>query len=313
MDPFAQYALFLAKSATVVLAVLLAAQALMRLFARGRERARERLQVRHLNHRYRLMAQRIEAAMLSGADYRRAIRAWKREAKAPGRGPCRLFVLDFRGDMKASAVATLRESVTAVLLVARPGDEVVLRLESLGGMVAPYGLAASQLTRIRDKDIPLTVCVDTVAASGGYMMACVANRLLAAPFAVVGSIGVVGQLPNFHRLLKRHDIDVELFKAGDFKRTVTLFAENTPEGKRHFQGKIDDIHRLFKEFVARYRPQLDLEKVATGEYWHGSRALELGLVDDLQTSDDYLLEASRRAELYEVHYGAERSPPWWRP
>lgn len=312
METFAQYALFLAKTVTVVVAVLLATQGVVRLFARGRERARERLQVRHLNRRYQVMAQRIEAAMLSGADYRRALRSWKREARSGPRESGRVFVLDFRGDVRASAVNTFRDAITAVLLVARPSDEVVVRLESLGGMVAAYGLAASQLARIRERQIPLTVCVDTVAASGGYMMACVADKLYAAPFAVLGSIGVVGQLPNFHRFLKKHDIDVELFKAGDYKRTVTLFGENTPEGRRHFQGKIDDTHRLFKEFVSRYRPQLDLEKVATGEYWYGTRALALGLVNDLRMSDDYLLEASRRAELYEVHYGAERAPAWWR-
>ncbi len=308
MELLGQYGLFLAKAVTVVLAVLLAFQGMVRLVTQGR--ARERLQVRHLNRRYRLLAQRIEAAMLTGADYRRALRAWRRETRATAREPCRVFVLDFRGDVRASAVDTLRDAITAVLLVARSSDEVVLRLESLGGMVAAYGLAASQVARIRERGIPLTVCVDTVAASGGYMMACVADRLLAAPFAVVGSIGVIGQLPNFHRLLKKHDIDVELFKAGDYKRTLTLFGENTPEGRRHYQGKLDDTHRLFKDFVVRYRPQLDVEKVATGEYWYGSRALELGLVDGLKTSDDYLLEASRRAELYEVHFGGGRVP-WW--
>lgn len=308
MELLGQYGLFLAKVITVVLAVLLVVQGMVWLVTRGR--ARERLQVRHLNRRYRFLAQRIEAAMLTGADYRHALRVWRREARAARRAPCRVFVLDFRGDVKASAVNTLRDAITAVLLVARSSDEVVLRLESLGGMVAAYGLAASQVARIRERGIPLTVCVDTVAASGGYMMACVADKLLAAPFAVVGSIGVVGQLPNFHRLLKKHDIDVELFKAGDYKRTVTLFGENTPEGRRHFQGKLDDVHRLFKDFVARYRPRLDVEKVATGEYWYGSRALELGLVDGLKTSDDYLLEASRRAELYEVHFGGGRVP-WW--
>jgi serine protease SohB len=311
MEWVGEYVLFLLKAATIVGAIWAASAGLAMVVARSRARGRERLQVRHVNQRYRQMAHRLEAAMLSGRDLRKRLRAWRRELPHAAVGPRRrIFVLDFHGDMRASAVDSLREAITAVLTVATPEDEVVLRLESLGGVVAPYGLAASQLARLRDREIPLTVCVDTVAASGGYMMACVANRLLAAPFAVVGSIGVVGQVPNFHRLLKKHDVDFELFKAGEHKRTVTLFGENTDEGRRRFQGKVDDTHALFKAFVAHYRPQLDLAQAATGDYWYGSRALELKLVDELKTSDDYLLTASHEAELYEVHWFGGRHRPW---
>jgi serine protease SohB len=313
MEWVAEYVLFLLKAATIVAAIWIALMGLASVVVRTRARGRERLQVRHMNQHYRQMAHRLEAAMLSGRDLRKRLRAWHREPPYAGDSPRRrVFVLDFHGDVRASAVDSLRESITAVLTVATPKDEVVLRLESLGGVVAPYGLAASQLVRLREREIPLTVCVDTVAASGGYMMACVANRLLAAPFAVVGSIGVVGQLPNFHRLLKKHEIDYELFKAGDYKRTVSLFGENTDEGRRHYQGKVDDTHALFKEFVARYRPQLNLTQVATGDYWYGSRALELQLVDGLETSDDYLLAASREAELYEVEWSGGRRWSWMR-
>jgi len=216
-------------------------------------------------------------------------------------------VLDFQGDLRAAAVASLREEVTAVLNVARPGeDEVLLRLESAGGLVHSYGLAAAQLLRLRERGVRLTVVVDKVAASGGYMMACVAERIVAAPFAVVGSIGVIAQLPNFHRLLKKHDVDYEQFMAGEFKRTVTLFGENTEQGRRKFQEEIDDAHALFKDFVKTHRPQVLLEQVATGEHWYGARALECRLVDELCTSDAVLLAARAEADVYEVSYGVRK-------
>ncbi|AMX02723.1 protease SohB [Microbulbifer thermotolerans] len=219
----------------------------------------------------------------------------------------RIFVMHFDGDIKASALSNLREEVTAVLQVAEPGDEVLVCLESPGGMVANYGLAASQLSRVRSAGIQLTVAVDKVAASGGYMMACVADRILAAPFAMVGSIGVVAQLPNFHRLLKRHDVDFELFTAGEYKRTVTMFGENTPEGREKFQSDLEEIHALFQHFVAEYRPALDIAKVATGEVWFGQRALDLGLVDELKTSDEYLTHCAQEADLYQVEYKERRN------
>ncbi|WP_237068249.1 protease SohB [Microbulbifer guangxiensis] len=214
----------------------------------------------------------------------------------------RLFVVHFDGDIKASALAQLREEITAILQVAEPGDEVVACIESPGGMVANYGLAASQLARVRNAGIQLTIAVDKVAASGGYMMACVGDRILAAPFAMLGSIGVLAQLPNFNRFLKRHDVDFELFTAGEYKRTVTMFGENTEQGKEKFQSDLEEIHALFQHFVAEYRPQLDIAKVATGEVWFGQRAVELGLVDELKTSDEYLTSRAVDADLYQVEY-----------
>ncbi|MEX2962107.1 protease SohB [Microbulbifer sp. TYP-18] len=231
-------------------------------------------------------------------------------AKAGDRGDedaSRVFVAHFDGDIKASALSQLREEITGILQVAEPADEVVVCLQSPGGMVANYGLAASQLARVRSAGIKLTIAVDTVAASGGYMMACVADRIIAAPFAMLGSIGVLAQLPNFHRLLKRHDVDFELFTAGEYKRTVTMFGENTEEGREKFQSDLEDIHVLFQHFVAEYRPQLDVASVATGEVWFGQRALELGLVDELKTSDEYLTGRARDAELYLVEYKERRN------
>jgi len=215
----------------------------------------------------------------------------------------RLYVLDFNGDPKASQVDDLRQAITAVLTMVREGkDEIMLRLESPGGMVHAYGLAASQLHRIRDKNIPLTICVDKVAASGGYMMACVADKLVAAPFAYIGSIGVLIQLPNFNRLLKEHNVDFELVTAGEYKRTLTLFGENTDKGRQKMQEDVQDIHEHFKSFIRDSRPDMDIDKLATGEVWLGSKAMDLGLVDAVGTSDEFIVDACQSVEVYQVTY-----------
>ncbi|SLJ84834.1 protease SohB [Psychrobacter sp. DAB_AL43B] len=212
-----------------------------------------------------------------------------------------VFVLDFDGDIKATAVKHLREEISTLISTANKGDEVVVRLESGGGLVHGYGLAAAQLARLKDAGFKLTVCVDKVAASGGYMMACVADNIVAAPFAIIGSIGVVSQLPNFHKWLKNHDVDYEMFTAGDYKRTVTMFGENDDEDRAKYQEELEQTHELFKHFVNRYRGMLDVDKVATGEHWYGEDALHLNLVDKLQTSDSYLLERMENNDVYALH------------
>lgn len=211
-----------------------------------------------------------------------------------------VFVLDFHGDIKATHVHQLREEISTILTTADKGDEVIVRLESGGGMVHAYGLAAAQLARIKDAGITLTICVDKIAASGGYMMACVADKILAAPFAVIGSIGVVAQVPNFHDLLEKHDIDVEVFTAGKYKRTVTVFGKNTPEDKEKFQEELEETHKLFKDFVTKYRPQLDVEKVATGEHWYGEDAIALNLIDKLETSDSYIMSQMETNQVFAI-------------
>ena len=221
-------------------------------------------------------------------------------------GKSKVFVIDFKGSIDAKEVSSLREEVSAILSVATKEDEVFVRLESGGGMVHGYGLASSQLDRIRQHDIPLTVSVDKVAASGGYMMACVANKIIAAPFAILGSIGVIAQLPNFNKLLKKHNIDFEQFTAGEFKRTVTMFGENTEKGKEKFIEELEETHVLFKNFVSEHRASLDLNKVATGEHWFGTKALELGLVDTIQTSDDYLQNISKSHKVVAIKYEVKK-------
>lgn len=221
----------------------------------------------------------------------------------------RIFVLDFDGDIRASSVDSLRNEISAVLFSADPDakDEVLVRLESSGGIVHGYGLAASQLRRLREKGIRLVVAVDKVAASGGYLMACVAEHLIAAPFAVIGSIGVIAQLPNFNRFLKKHEIDFEQVTAGQYKRTLSLFGENTEEGRKKLESELEDMHVLFQKFVSECRPGLDMEKVSTGEIWYGVRAMDVGLVDEIRTSDDYLVEQKDEADIYQVRYMMRRS------
>lgn len=220
----------------------------------------------------------------------------------------RLYVIDFKGDIKASQVENLREEISAILTEAKPEDEVLVCVESPGGMVPHYGLGASELLRIREKNIPLTVAVDKVAASGGYLMACTANKILCAPFGIVGSIGVVAQVPNLNRLLKKHDVDFKEYTAGEFKRTVTMLGEITPKGEEKFKEQLEATHVLFKDFVKTYRPQIDTQQVATGEYWYGKQALSLGLIDSIKTSDDYIMEATKSRLVIKVKY--EKKQPF---
>lgn len=235
------------------------------------------------------------------------IKAEKQRLKSTEETPVerksRLFVLKFNGDIQASQVSALRKEIDAVICLADPAkDQVLVKLESGGGVVHGYGLAASQLQRLKDRQIPLTVAVDKVAASGGYMMACVANKIVAAPFAVIGSIGVVAQMPNIHRLLKKHDVDVEVMTAGEYKRTVTFVGENTEKGKQKFQQELEETHQLFKKFVETHRLQLDLNKVATGEHWFGQQALDLNLIDEISTSDDLILQAVETQDVISIKY-----------
>lgn len=259
------------------------------------------IRVSHLNARINEQRKKIAQTTGSKLELLQLSQQLSKEARARKKTNQKIYVLDFKGDMAASAVESLREEITLILSTAKAGrDRIVVRLESPGGMVHGYGLAAAQLVRLRDAGFHLTICVDKVAASGGYMMACIANEVVSAPFAIVGSIGVVAQVPNFNRLLKDNKIDFELYTAGQYKRTVTMFGENTEEGKAKFEEELQQTHALFKHFVEKYRPQLNVEKVATGEHWYGRDALDLNLVDKLQTSDEYLLHLLTQHDVYSI-------------
>lgn len=338
MEFLTEYGLFLAKTVTIVVAIGVIAGLIFSAGHRQKKNDKGHIEVSKLNEKFEHMGDVLKEATLDPeqlkvlmkeekkrekterAEKKKAAKLAAKNAKDTKEKPAievdkaaadkkRVFVLDFHGDIKASACDNLREEISAVLSLATTADEVVVKLESGGGMVHSYGLAASQLARISNKEIPLTVCVDKVAASGGYMMACVADKIVAAPFAVLGSIGVVAQLPNFHKLLKKNNIDYEMFTAGEYKRTVTMFGENTEKDREKFREDLEDTHVLFKEFVSEHRPQVDIAKVATGEVWFGRRAMEVNLVDSLLTSDEYLLAQAENADIYEVTYSFKKSLP----
>lgn len=298
----AEYGLFLLKVVTVAMAIVVV---IVIAAAEGRKAGHEGLEVESINKKYKGMASVLRKAVMQKRDQKKEAKEEKKREKADAKKASsrpKSFVIDFKGDLKASGVPSLREEVTAILDVATADDEVIVRLENHGGVVHEHGLAASQLARIRDRDIRLSICVDKVAASGGYLMACVASKIYVAPFAILGSIGVLAQIPNFNRLLDSHGVDFEQITAGKYKRTVTMFGENTDEDRAKLKEELEEVHGLFKSAVSTYRPDLDLDKVATGEHWYGSRALELGLADEIKTSDELLTELAADRELFRVAY-----------
>ncbi|GAA5316583.1 MAG: protease SohB [Candidatus Pelagadaptatus aseana] len=317
MEFLTEYGLFLAKSVTLVIAILVVVGSMVALGQRQKSQPKGHIDVVKLNERFDEQRDIMREAIIDPDELKKQLKQEKKQQKKAlkdnankeAEAKPRTFLIDFHGDIKASAVDSLREEISSLLTMATEKDEVVVRLESSGGMVHSYGLGSSQLDRIKKKGIPLTVCVDKVAASGGYMMACVADKILAAPFAIMGSIGVVAQLPNFHRLLKKNDIDFELLTAGEHKRTLTMFGQNTDKGREKFLEDLEDTHDLFKQFVKEHRPQLDIDAVANGDVWFGSRALDQKLVDELATSDEYLMDKSEQTDIYEISYVLKKSLP----
>lgn len=318
-----EFGLFAAKAAVLIVLIF----GVMALFAsaiasKNRNKPKETLEIENLNDKFDETKESLEEEILDPFQlkkYRKekklAEKLEKKKQKQRAKNKeqeeekSRLFVVRFDGDMHASEVENLRECITAIISVATPEDEVCVILNSPGGLVHHYGLAASQLTRLREKSIPLTVAVDLVAASGGYMMACVANKIIAAPFAVVGSIGVLAELPNFHRFLDKHHVDIEHHTAGEYKSTLTMLAKNTDKMRHKFKEELEETHRLFKRFVKDYRENLDIDAIATGEHWYGTDALEKNLIDKIQTSDDYLLEKKEACDIYEISFTVSETLP----
>lgn len=319
MEALIEYVLFLAKSITILVALIFIISVVVSAAAhRVRPERKGDIVVEKLNERFDTYKDILSHEVLSKEDYKKQTKAQKAKDKKTARSKKavarekkesskRIYVVNFEGDIRVSSGEELSHEVSAILTLARPEDEVLVKVESAGGMVHAYGLAASQLDRIRKKGIPLTIAIDKIAASGGYMMAAIAHKIIAAPFAIVGSIGVVAQLPNFHKFLQKHDVDVELHTAGEFKRTLTLFGENTQEGRQKFLEELEDTHALFKEFVEAHRPQVNIAEVATGEHWFASRALKLNLVDEIITSDEYLMNQAKNADIFSVKYEIKKS------
>lgn len=311
-----EYGLFLAKAITFVVALaviiaIIASSAIKQGDKKGQ------LEITDLSEHYKEVEEEVISHLFTKEQLKEKEKRDKKAAKEKAKADKaavksdtaqqpRTFVVDFKGSIDAKEVTSLREEISAILMVAKKEDEVFVRLETGGGMVHGYGLASSQLDRVRQANIPLTVAVDKVAASGGYMMACVANKIVSAPFAILGSIGVIAQVPNFNKILKKNDIEFEQITAGEFKRTLTMFGENTDKGREKFSQEIEDTHQLFKDFVSEHRPSLDITKVATGETWFGTKAKEVGLVDEIMTSDDYLHKASKVNQVVEVKYSVKK-------
>lgn len=318
MEYLFEYGMFLAKTLTIVMAVLAIVTMMVAAGQRRRHMPRGNLTVTHINRELESLRDNLQRVVLDKFALKKYLRLEKKREKEKSRQSKnsadatsentdesrrrRVFVLDFEGDMEASGLESLRQEITAVLTMAEPRDEVILRLESPGGMVHAYGLASSQLLRFKQQSVPLTVCVDKVAASGGYMMACVADRLIAAPFAILGSIGVLVQMPNIHRLLKKNDVDFEMITAGEYKRTLTPFTEVTEKGREKLRQDVEEMHVLFKQWVKQYRPVVDIDQIATGETWVGLQAHDRQMVDQIATSDDVIVKACEDADVYEVSY-----------
>lgn len=306
LDLLPEYVLFLAKTLTFLFAFIVVAFIIFALSQKNKSQD-GMLVITHLNKKCNEIREVIQSEILLKPELKKWHKAIKQSEKEKSKkenheNASRLFVIRFDGDIRASATHALRECISAILSIAHRGDEVLIILESAGGIVQNYGLAASQLQRVRAHNLLLTVAIDKCAASGGYMMACVANKILAAPFAIVGSIGVVAQLPNFHRLLQKNNIDYEMHTAGEYKRTITIFGENTDEGRKKFQEELEETHRLFKEFINIHRPIVDVSKVANGEHWHAAIAKKMNLIDELLTSDDYIMDKIEQTEVFELTY-----------
>jgi len=312
IDFFFEYGMFLAKAITIVISI---AVVLMLIAGFSKKMPQKTgVTVEKLNDEYLEIRHTLQKSVLSKSAWKKQSKEEKKrikhDAKAEEKdssGKQKVFVLDFKGDIRATGVSHLRQEISAVLSVATDHDEVVLRLENQGGAVHDHGLAASQLLRLKDRSIPLTVIIDKVAASGGYLMACIADRVVAAPFSIIGSIGVIAQIPNFNRALGDRGVDFEMVTAGKYKRTVTMFGKNSDEDRAKLREELEDVHALFKELVSEQRPSLDVEAVATGEHWYGTRAKELGLIDELGTSDNYLMKAVDRADVYHVTFRVKQT------
>lgn len=308
MEFLSNYGLFLAQAVTIVVAIIVVLVAIVALGSKGKGGDKGQLELINISESLDAVADDFRQTILSKDELKKRAKDKKQQAKEnKDEVKPNLYVIDFNGSMDASQVESLRREITAIVQCAEKDDEVLVRLESPGGVVHGYGLAASQLKRITSRDISLTVAVDKVAASGGYMMACIADKIVAAPFAIIGSIGVIAQIPNFNKVLKKNDIDFEQVTAGQYKRTLTMFGENTEQDREKFQSEIDDVHGLFKDHVAKHRPALDMDKVATGETWYGEQAIDIGLVDELSTSDDWLLEQVKDKTVYLVKYSVPKT------
>tara|TARA_B100000809_G_C15079226_1_gene509020 strand:+ start:427 stop:1455 length:1029 start_codon:yes stop_codon:yes gene_type:complete len=306
MDLIIEYGVFLLKVITIVTAIFLPILMIINSSKGKSVSEKGYLQIRNLSEQFKNMGSTLKGSQLDPKSYKKFRKDLQKKKKNEKKNPIKdqqsIYVLNFHGDIQASEVDKLKHEINAILVSETKCKEVVLKVESGGGSAYAYGLCAAELKRLIDNKIKLTVCIDKVAASGGYLMSCVATKIVAAPWALVGSIGVIAQMPNIHKLLKKNLVDFEMHTAGEFKRTLTVFGENTEEGRSKFKSELEDLHLIFKDFVKENRPEIDTNIVATGEVWQGEKALNVGLIDEIGTSDDYLVKLSKKFKLFEIEY-----------
>ena len=304
IDLLLSYVFFLLKVVTVLVAILIPILVISNSKKNRIETDKGKIVVKNLSERIEEIGVSLRSATMSPKDYKSFLKERSKQKKKELKKKSKeiVYVLDFKGDIQASGVDKLKQEINAILSSKVKCKEVVLKVESGGGSAYAYGLCAAELKRLANSKINLTVCIDKVAASGGYLMSCVANKIVAAPWAIVGSIGVIAQLPNFHRFLKKQNIDIEMHTAGKFKRTLTTFGKNTKKGRDKFISELEELHVVFKDFVKENRSKIKVGKVSTGEVWQGDKAKKLGLIDEIATSDDYLLNLSEKFKLLEIQY-----------
>lgn len=210
-------------------------------------------------------------------------------------------VLRFEGDTMATGRQDFARMVDEVLHNKERIQRVIVVVNSPGGGVSVYGQMFAGMERMRNAGVDVTACVDTYAASGGYLMSVPAQRIIAAPFAMVGSIGVVSEFMNFNKLLRRLGVEPMTITAGELKRTVTPLSEVTEENKAAYKAQLEAIHRQFIAVVKKYR-EVDADRVCTGNHWTAAESVELklNLVDGLATSQEYLFEANQTEDLVTI-------------
>ena len=306
MEILTDYFIFLLKVFTLAIAITVPLLLIIG-SSKGKSQPKGKLSITNLSEKFESMGNAVKSSLMNPKELKKFKKDLTKDKKKKDKNKEKdekdsAFVLNFKGDIQATEVEKLKQEINAILLSEAPCKEVIIRVESGGGSAYAYGLCAAELKRLVDNDINLTVCIDKVAASGGYLMSCVASKIIAAPWAIVGSIGVIAQMPNFHRLLKKNSIDFEMHTAGAYKRTLTTLGENTEEGRKKFKSDLEDLHIIFKDFVKEQRPQVDTEVVATGEVWQGKEAIDVGLIDSIETSDNYLVSLSKKVNLFEIEF-----------
>jgi protease-4 len=173
---------------------------------------------------------------------------------------------------------------------------IVLRVNSPGG-----GIAQSQeiYKAVKEADKEIIASLGSVAASGGYYISCGADRIIANPGTITGSIGVITTFPKYHQLLKKIGVEWEVIKSGEHKDIGSPYRDMTVEEKRLFQDVIDDLFDQFVEVVSVERdiPKEEVLKLADGRIFSGNQAHELGLVDEIGTFSDAIRIAGERGGI----------------